>query len=53
MELLDSSMGQVAQDVYSKLNAVIPDEVLGKMTVSVIKALHFLQKELKIIHRGM
>lgn len=52
MELLDSSMGQVAQDVYTKLRDRIPEGVLGRMTVSVIRALHFLQKELKIIHRG-
>lgn len=53
MELLDSSMGQVSDIVYKKLKQVIPEDVLGKMTVAVIKALHFLQKELQIIHRDV
>ena len=35
MELLDSSMGQVSDLVYKKLNQTIPEEVLGKMTVAV------------------
>ena len=70
MELLDSSMAQVSEIVYNKMNERIPEDILGKMTVAVsedithihtmvtfffdqvIKALYFLQKELKIIHRG-
>ena len=53
MELLDTSMANVSDIVYNKLNQRIPENILGKMTVAVIKALHFLQKELKIIHRGI
>jgi mitogen-activated protein kinase kinase 4 len=53
MELLDSSMAHVSETVYNKLHQRIPEDILGKMTVAVIKALHFLQKELKIIHRDV
>ncbi|XP_041379520.1 dual specificity mitogen-activated protein kinase kinase 4-like [Gigantopelta aegis] len=53
MELLDSSMAQVSDIVYKTLNERIPEDILGKMTVAMIKALHFLQKELKIIHRDV
>lgn len=69
MELLDSSMAQVSEIVFNRMNERIPEDILGKMTVAVsqyacvcvcdldhhlqvVKALYFLQKELKIIHRG-
>ena len=35
MELLDSSMDKIADKVYNKLKQDIPEEILGKMTVSV------------------
>ena len=41
MELLDSSMGQVSDIVYKKLKQVIPEDVLGKMTVAVRMEIFF------------
>ena len=35
MELLDSSMDKIADKVYNKLNETIPENILGKITVSV------------------
>ena len=35
MELLDSSMDKISDRVYQQLQSTIPEEILGKMTVSV------------------
>ena len=35
MELLDSSMDKISDRVYQQLSSTIPEEILGKMTVSV------------------
>ena len=35
MELLDSSMDKISERVYHQLKSTIPEEILGKMTVSV------------------
>ena len=35
MELLDSSMDKISDRVYQQLKSTIPEEILGKMTVSV------------------
>ena len=52
MELLDSSMDKIAKRVFNDLHQTIPEGILGKMSVAVIKALHYLKSELSIIHRG-
>ncbi len=51
MELLDASMDKISKRV-DVLKQSIPEEIIGKMTVAVIKALHYLKEELLIIHRG-
>ncbi len=51
MELLDASMDKISKRV-DVLKQTIPEEIIGKMTVAVIKALHYLKEELLIIHRG-
>lgn len=35
MELLDSSMDKISDRVYQQIKSTIPEEILGKMTVSV------------------
>ena len=35
MELMDSSMDKVSELVYNKLKQYIPEDILGKMSVSV------------------
>ena len=35
MELLDSSMAQVSEIVFNRMNERIPEDILGKMTVAV------------------
>ncbi|CAI8054304.1 Dual specificity mitogen-activated protein kinase kinase 2 (Fragment), partial [Geodia barretti] len=53
MELLDSSMDKISDRVYQQLQSTIPEEILGKMTVSVIRALNYLKTDMKIIHRDV
>lgn len=53
MELMDSSMDKISEKVYNQLNQRIPEDILGKMTVAVIKALNYLKSELSIIHRDV
>ena len=35
MELLDTSMDKISDRVYQQLQSTIPEDILGKMTVSV------------------
>ena len=35
MELLDSSMSEVADICYRKLEKLVPEDILGKMSVAV------------------
>lgn len=53
MELLDSSMDKISDRVYHQLKSTIPEDILGKMTVSVIRALNYLKTDMKIIHRDV
>lgn len=52
MEVMEASLDQL----YKKLKAngeSIPEEVLAKIALSVVKALHYLHTELKVIHRDV
>lgn len=51
MELLDASMDKISKRVAT-LGQTIPEDILGKMSVAVINALHYLKEDLHIIHRG-
>lgn len=53
MELLDSSMDKISERVYQKMKSSIPEDILGKMTVSVVRALNYLKTDMKIIHRDV
>ena len=52
MEIMDTSLDKFYQKVY-KLNMTIPEEILGKIAMSVVRALHYLKKELGVIHRDV
>lgn len=52
MEVMDTSLDKFYKDIY-KSGKVIPEEVLGKIAVAVVKALSYLQTELKVIHRDV
>jgi mitogen-activated protein kinase kinase 4 len=53
MELMDISMDKLYITVHKTLNWQIPERIIGKITVSVLNALHYLKEKLKIIHRDV
>jgi len=57
MEVMDTSLDQFYLKAFEKNtnaeNQVIPEEVLGKIAISVIQALHYLHTELSVIHRDV
>ncbi|XP_062508856.1 dual specificity mitogen-activated protein kinase kinase 4-like [Corticium candelabrum] len=53
MELMDMSMDKLYQLVHKTLSWHIPERIIGKITVAVLNALHYLKSKLKIIHRDV
>lgn len=53
MEVMDTSLDKFYKMVFDKEKTVIPEEILGKIANTVVKALHYLQMELKVIHRDV
>ncbi|KAL5473918.1 hypothetical protein EMCRGX_G028485 [Ephydatia muelleri] len=53
MELMDKSLSQLYKLVYDQLKLRIPEPVLGKMIEAIVKALHFLKSQLKVLHRDV
>ncbi|ROJ30552.1 Dual specificity mitogen-activated protein kinase kinase 4 [Anabarilius grahami] len=53
MELMSTSFDKFYKYVYSSLDEVIPEEILGKITLATVKALNHLKENLKIIHRDI
>ncbi|XP_059893492.1 dual specificity mitogen-activated protein kinase kinase 4b isoform X1 [Gadus macrocephalus] len=53
MELMSTSFDKFYKYVYCALEDVIPEEILGKITLATVKALNHLKEYLKIIHRDI
>ena len=53
MELMDTSLDKFYKFIYEKLNEMIPENILGKITVATVKALNYLKEKLRIIHRDV
>uniref|UniRef100_A0AAQ4NWZ4 mitogen-activated protein kinase kinase n=2 Tax=Gasterosteus aculeatus aculeatus TaxID=481459 RepID=A0AAQ4NWZ4_GASAC len=53
MELMAISLDKFYKFVYCSLDDVIPEEILGKITLATVKALNHLKENLKIIHRDI
>ncbi|XP_008415331.1 dual specificity mitogen-activated protein kinase kinase 4 isoform X3 [Poecilia reticulata] len=53
MELMATSLDKFYKFVYGSLDDVIPEEILGKITLATVKALNHLKENLKIIHRDI
>uniref|UniRef100_A0A4W6G3A0 mitogen-activated protein kinase kinase n=1 Tax=Lates calcarifer TaxID=8187 RepID=A0A4W6G3A0_LATCA len=53
MELMSTSLDKFYKYVYCALEDVIPEEILGKITLATVKALNHLKENLKIIHRDI
>uniref|UniRef100_A0A8C6U633 mitogen-activated protein kinase kinase n=1 Tax=Neogobius melanostomus TaxID=47308 RepID=A0A8C6U633_9GOBI len=53
MELMATSLDKFYKFVYCSSDDVIPEEILGKITLATVKALNHLKESLKIIHRDI
>ncbi|XP_077481774.1 dual specificity mitogen-activated protein kinase kinase 4b isoform X2 [Stigmatopora argus] len=53
MELMSTSLDKFYKYVYCAFDYVIPEEILGKITLATVKALNHLKENLKIIHRDI
>nr|AAH44129.1 Mitogen-activated protein kinase kinase 6 [Danio rerio]AAI65822.1 Map2k6 protein [Danio rerio]BAB11809.1 MKK3 [Danio rerio] len=52
MELMDTSLDKFYKQVHEK-GKTIPEDILGKITVSIVKALEHLHSNLSVIHRDV
>lgn len=52
MEVMDTSLDKFYIKVF-KNNRTMPEDILGKITIAVVNALHYLHGELKVIHRDV
>ncbi|XP_070188085.1 dual specificity mitogen-activated protein kinase kinase 6-like isoform X2 [Littorina saxatilis] len=52
MEVMEASLDQLNKKLKAK-GETIPEDVLAYMALSVVKALHYLHTELKVIHRDV
>lgn len=52
MEVMDTSLDKFYRILHKKGKS-IPEEILGKIAVAVVKALYYLQTALKVIHRDV
>lgn len=53
MELMDTSLDKFYKYIYERLEAQIPESVIGKISVATVRALNYLKEHLKIIHRDV
>nr|XP_022916679.1 dual specificity mitogen-activated protein kinase kinase 6 [Onthophagus taurus] len=52
MEVMDTSLDKFYAKVY-KNNRKIPEDILGKISIAVVSALHYLYSRLRVIHRDV
>ncbi|GAB0095335.1 dual specificity mitogen-activated protein kinase kinase 3 [Sergentomyia squamirostris] len=52
MEVMDTSLDKFYPKVF-KNNRVMSEDILGKITISVVNALHYLHAKLNVIHRDV
>uniref|UniRef100_A0A673AKU2 mitogen-activated protein kinase kinase n=1 Tax=Sphaeramia orbicularis TaxID=375764 RepID=A0A673AKU2_9TELE len=52
MELMDTSLDKFYKNVIEK-GKTIPEDILGKITVAIVKALEHLHRNLSVIHRDV
>ena len=49
---MDTSLDLFYKYIYEELKETIPENILGKILLSTLNALHYLKEKLEIIHRG-
>jgi mitogen-activated protein kinase kinase 4 len=53
MELMSMSLDKLYKVVYEEQKSSIPEDVLGKISVAVLKALDYLYSKLRVMHRDV
>jgi len=53
MELMSTSLEKLYKTVHHRLHETIPEDIIGRIGLSVVKALDYLKRKLKIIHRDV
>lgn len=53
MELMDTSLDKFYKQVTEKGMSMIPEDILGKIAVCIVKALEHLHNSLQVIHRDV
>ncbi|KAI6659279.1 Mitogen-activated protein kinase kinase 4 (MKK4) [Oopsacas minuta] len=53
MELMKGSMDKIKIKVYDEKKKYIPEDIIKHVSYSICAALHFLKKELELIHRDV
>lgn len=53
MELMDRSLGDLKNYVFGQLKTTIPEQVLKRILLCIVRALQYLKDVLKIIHRDV
>ena len=52
MEVMSISLDKFYKYIYGPLQELIPECIIGKITLATVKALSYLKEKLCIIHRG-
>lgn len=52
MELMDASLDKFYHLIFQN-NRTMPEDILGKVFMSVVNALHYLHSQLNVIHRDV
>ncbi|XP_065065810.1 dual specificity mitogen-activated protein kinase kinase 4-like [Rhopilema esculentum] len=53
MELMSTSLEKLYKTVHHRLKETIPEDIIGRIGLCVVKALDYLKRKLKIIHRDV
>eukprot|EP00794_Sanderia_malayensis_P009009 gene9009-9973_t len=53
MELMSTSVEKLYKIVHHQLHESIPEDILGRIALCVVKAMDYLKQNLKIIHRDI
>ncbi|XP_038066025.1 dual specificity mitogen-activated protein kinase kinase 6-like [Patiria miniata] len=52
MEVMDTCLGKFQTKIKS-MDVLIPEDILSRIAFSIVSALHYLQTELKVMHRDV
>ncbi|XP_058063976.1 dual specificity mitogen-activated protein kinase kinase 6 [Anopheles bellator] len=53
MEVMDTSVDKFYPIVYKRPGRTIPERILGRIALAIVRALHYLHTELRVIHRDV